>query len=142
MEIEASYQEEREQSEPAVTPPSFATIRGIHEDGLSLVFDGETEPSQKHYRANLYGKFAVGQRVYIAKDNGTYVVLFPIGVPGSADVVADASRFHAGDTISFFGGSESAKKTVSNLSGSVNAATVGNKLNTLLNALRAYGLIG
>ena len=140
-EIESSYQDAQKQADQPITSPSFATIAGLHDDGVSLVFDGETEPSQKHYRANLYCKFEVGQRVYVAKDNGTYVVLFPIGVPGSISVTSDASKYHAGNTISFFGGSPVEKKHIAKLKGAVTAADVGNKVNELLNALFAYGLL-
>lgn len=141
VEIESSYQDTQKQQEQPVAPPSFATIAGLYDDGVSLVFDGETEPSQKHYRANLYCKFEVGQRVYVAKDNGTYVVLFPIGIPGSVDVTSDASKYHTGNTISFFGGSPVEKIYIANLRGSVTAADVGKKVNELLNALFTYGLI-
>lgn len=141
VEIESSYQDTQKQQEQPVSPPSFATIAGLYDDGASLIFDGETEPSEKHYRANLYCKFEVGQRVYVAKDNGTYVVLFPIGVPGSVDVTSDASKYHTGNTISFFGGSPVGKIYIASLRGSVTAADVGNKVNELLNALFKYGLI-
>lgn len=140
-EIESSYQDAQKQEDQPITSPSFATIAGLYDDGVSLVFDGETDPSEKHYRANLYCKFEVGQRVYVAKDNGTYVVLFPIGVPGSVSVTSDASKCHTGNTISFFGGSPVEKIYISNLKGTVTAADVGNKVNELLNALFKYGLI-
>lgn len=140
-EIESSYQDTQKQEDQPIDSPSFATIAGIYEDGAALIFDGETEPSQKHYRANLYCKFEVGQRVYVAKDNGTYVVLFPIGIPGSVGVTSDASKYHTGDTISFFGGSPVEKKYIAKLKGTVTAADVGNKVNELLNALFAYGLL-
>ena len=88
-EIVESYQEEQQIEEPKAPEYSFATIGGVYDDGLALIFPGAEEESEKHYRANLYCKFAKGQRVYLAKDSGTYVVLFPIGVPGSKEVVAD-----------------------------------------------------
>ena len=91
-EIESSYQDTQKQQERHAAPPSFATIAGLYDDGASLIFDGETEPSEKHYRANLYCKFEVGQRVYIAKDNGTYVILFPVGVPNSKTISVDSTK--------------------------------------------------
>lgn len=88
-EIVESYQEEQQIEEPKVPEYSFATIGGVYDDGLALIFPGAEEESEKHYRANLYCKFATGQRVYLAKDSGTYVVLFPVGVPGSKEIEAD-----------------------------------------------------
>lgn len=91
-EIVESYQEEQQIEEPKVPEYSFATIGDVYDDGISLIFPGAEEASEKHYRANLYCKFAKGQRVYLAKDSGTYVVLFPIGVPGSEEVKADSAK--------------------------------------------------
>lgn len=67
---------------------NFATIGEVYEDGVSLIFDGETEASQKHYLVNTSVSFAAGQRVKITKDCGTYVVEYPVGVPqGHAPVL-------------------------------------------------------
>lgn len=90
-EIVENYQEEQQLEEQKAPEYSFATIGDVYDDGISLIFPGAEEASEKHYRANLYCKFAKGQRVYLAKDSGTYVVLFPVGVPGSIDVKADKS---------------------------------------------------
>lgn len=60
---------------------NFATIAGVYSDGVTLIFDGEEEPSQKRYLCNTYAKFAKGQRVRIIKDSGTYIVEYPIGPP-------------------------------------------------------------
>ncbi len=90
-EIVENYQEEQQLEEQKAPEYSFATIGGVYDDGLALIFPGAEEESEKHYRANLYCKFAKGQRVYLAKDSGTYVVLFPIGVPGSKEIKADSA---------------------------------------------------
>ena len=90
-EIVENYQEEQQLEEQKAPEYSFATIGDVYDDGISLIFPGAEEASEKHYRANLYCKFAKGQRVYLAKDSGTYVVLFPIGVPGSEEVKADSA---------------------------------------------------
>ena len=90
-EIVKSYQEEQQIEEPKAPEYSFATIGDVYDDGISLIFPGAEEASEKHYRANLYCKFAKGQRVYLAKDSGTYVVLFPIGIPGSKEIKADSA---------------------------------------------------
>ena len=64
----------------------FATVAGVHEDGISLIFDGETadgtEPAEgKHYRCNTSVVFQVGDRVKICRDSGTYVVEYVVGAP-------------------------------------------------------------
>lgn len=85
-----SYQEEQEMLEEQPTPINFATVAGVHNDGLSLIFDGAEAASEKHYKCNQYCKFATGQRVYLTQDSGSYVVLFPIGNPNS-NVQADTA---------------------------------------------------
>lgn len=59
----------------------FATIGGIYEDGIALIFDGQTQASTKHYRCNTAVTFAVGQRVKILHTSGTYIVEYPVGLP-------------------------------------------------------------
>lgn len=87
-----NYQQEQTLKEPETPNYTFATIGQIYGDGMSLIFPGAEGPSEKHYKANLYCKFKAGQRVYIAKDSGTYVVLFPVGVSGSESVVSDSAE--------------------------------------------------
>lgn len=68
--------------EPAETPPqNFATVGAVYADGLSLIFDGEAAPSEKHYRCNTSIFFQPGDRVRIFKDSGTYVVEYVVGAP-------------------------------------------------------------
>lgn len=88
-EIMESYQDECESLPQEPAAESFATIGSVYADGISLVFDGESAASAKHYKCNQYCKFAAGQRVYLQKDGGTYVVLFPVGAPTS--VAADTA---------------------------------------------------
>ena len=90
-EILEDFQQEEAIKEPEAANYSFAVIGEVYEDGVSLIFPGSEEPSEKHYKANLYCKFKAGQRVYIAKDSGTYIALFPVGKPGSEDIVADTA---------------------------------------------------
>lgn len=90
-EILEDFQQEEAIKEPEAANYSFAVIGEVYEDGVSLIFPGSEEPSEKHYKANLYCKFKAGQRVYIAKDSGTYLALFPVGKPGSEDIVADTA---------------------------------------------------
>ena len=90
-EILEDFQQEEAIKEPEAANYSFAVVGDVYEDGVSLIFPGSEEPSEKHYKANLYCKFKAGQRVYIAKDSGTYIALFPVGKPGSENVVADTA---------------------------------------------------
>ena len=90
-EILEDFQQEEAIKEPEAANYSFGVIGEVYEDGVSLIFPGSEEASEKHYKANLYCKFKAGQRVYIAKDSGTYIALFPVGKPGSEDIVADTA---------------------------------------------------
>lgn len=60
---------------------NFATVAGVFADGLTLIFDGEEEASEKHYKCNTSIKFSAGDRVRIMKDSGTYVVEYIVGNP-------------------------------------------------------------
>lgn len=89
------YQEEQEIRESQPENASFATIAQVYDDGVTLLFGGQDMPSQKRYKVNSFAVFHRGDRVFLAKDSGTYVVLFPIGAPkGSfrADTAATADR--------------------------------------------------
>lgn len=57
----------------------LATVGGVYDDGLSLIFDGQSEASQKHYKRNTALTFSAGQRVKIVKMSGTYIVEYPVG---------------------------------------------------------------
>ena len=71
-------------SEAEETTPecNFATVGAVHEDGLSLIFDGQEAASEKHYKCNTAVRFTAGDRVRILKDSGTYVVEYVVGSPG------------------------------------------------------------
>lgn len=69
----------------------FAIVAAVHQDGISLYIGAETTPTQKHYKCNTTCKFAAGQKVYIQKAGGEYVVLFPIGNPAT-EIVADRAE--------------------------------------------------
>ena len=123
--------------------PQFATIAEIYDDGVSLILDGETQPTEKHYLTNCDTVFAKGDRVKILRDSNTYVVEYKVGPPRRADTANWILWGHTGEYLGFFDPTEVfPKQTVPNLSGSVSAVTVGNRLNDLLNALRRYNLIG
>lgn len=59
----------------------FATVGTVYEDGVSLIFDGVEEESQKHYKVNTSIVFQPGDRVKILPYNGTYVVEYVVGSP-------------------------------------------------------------
>lgn len=142
-EILEDFQQEEAIKEPEAANYSFAVIGEVYEDGVSLIFPGSEEPSEKHYKANLYCKFKAGQRVYIAKDSGTYIALFPVGKPGSEDIVADtATSAENADALSNrrtiqltgavtgsgqFDGSQNLSINTSFGSGTVNRATTADK---------------
>jgi len=68
-------------SEHTQQPVSFATIGEVFGDGVSLIFDGQEEATQKHYKVNTSILFRPGDRVKIAADSGTYVVEYVVGTP-------------------------------------------------------------
>jgi len=72
------YQEEQELMATPSSPFCFATVAGVYADGLTLLFPGESEAGEKRYRCNIEAVFSVGDRVFVAKDSGTCVVLFPV----------------------------------------------------------------
>lgn len=59
----------------------FATVGEVYDDGLTLIFDGEEEPTEKHYKCNTSVIFNPGDRVRILEDSGTFVVEYVVGVP-------------------------------------------------------------
>jgi len=74
---------------PAVQ--NFATVGAVYDDGLSLIFDGTSESTAKHYRCNASIKFAAGDRVRILADSGTYIVEYVVGVPLTT-IAADTAK--------------------------------------------------
>ena len=77
-----------------VQDASFAKIAAIYDDGVTLIFDGMEEATQKRYQTNSFVVFKVGDRVRIIKDSGTYVVEYPVGAPRKrfeADYAAEAA---------------------------------------------------
>lgn len=67
-------------TEPEV---SFATVGAVFGDGVTLIFDGQTAATEKHYKCNTSVLFHPGDRVKIASDSGTYVVEYIVGSPGA-----------------------------------------------------------
>lgn len=57
----------------------LATVGAVYSDGLTLIFDGQTEATTKRYKRNTAITFKAGQRVKVVKISGTYIVEYPIG---------------------------------------------------------------
>lgn len=66
---------------PAAPAPSFATVGAVYADGVTLIFDGESQAGTKRYKCNTSVLFSAGDRVKIAADSGTYVVEYAVGTP-------------------------------------------------------------
>ena len=79
----SSYQDRKSLEGERATPAAaqLATVGAVYSDGISLIFDGDSEPTAKHYKCNTALTFSAGQRVKIVKISGTYVVEYPIGSP-------------------------------------------------------------
>ncbi len=106
---------------------NFATIAGIFEDGVTLRFDGETEPTQKHYKVNSFAVFKVDDRVRIIKDSGTYVVEYSVGNPKLAFSVDKAKEAEtANNALQLNGKSENSLSVA-------NASKLNNKSESSLN---------
>lgn len=60
---------------------SFATIGAVYKDGVSLIFDGASTATKKHYLCNTSVSFKAGDRVKIFAVSGTYIVEYAIGPP-------------------------------------------------------------
>ena len=60
---------------------NFATVGAVYDDGLSLIFDGQENATEKHYKCNTSVAFKAGDRVKIMQDSGTYVVEYVVGAP-------------------------------------------------------------
>lgn len=60
---------------------NFATIGEVLEDGVTLIFDGEDAPTDKHYLCNTSVEFHAGDRVRIVECDGTYIVEYAVGPP-------------------------------------------------------------
>lgn len=60
---------------------ALATVSAKYTDGLSLIFDGQTEATTKHYKCNTGVTFAAGNRVVCLRISGSWVVAFAFGAP-------------------------------------------------------------
>lgn len=114
---------------------NFATIDHVFDDGVTLLFDGEDSPSQKHYLVNSFAVFHEGDRVRLIRDSGTYVVEYSVGKPKTsfnADTADSAVKAETAET------AETAKKAT-NATNATNATTATNATNATkaVNATKA-----
>ena len=79
--LEKILTEDAQAEEEQSAPVSFATIGAVYQDGVSLIFDGTEEESEKHYKCNTSVPFRSGDRVKLAADSGTYVAEYVVGAP-------------------------------------------------------------
>ena len=65
-------------------PENFlATVGAVYDDGMSLILEGQTEATTKHYKCNTSATFAAGDRVKVARISGSYIVEYVVGPPSS-----------------------------------------------------------
>lgn len=60
---------------------TFATVAAVYDDGLTLIFDGESTATEKRFKCNTSVIFHAGDRVKLCADSGTYVVEYVVGAP-------------------------------------------------------------
>ena len=51
----------------------IATVQAVYDNGVTLLFDGETATGTKHYKTSV--SVSVGDRVIAVYTNGTYMVV-------------------------------------------------------------------
>lgn len=61
----------------------FAKVAAKYSDGVALLFPGEEQPTEKHYKCNSAAPIRVGDTVKITKSSGTYVIEYPVGAPAT-----------------------------------------------------------
>ena len=62
----------------------FATVAGVTDTGVTLLFDGEESAGSKVYKCAAGVVLHAGDRVKVCRDSGTVVVEYAIGTPGSS----------------------------------------------------------
>lgn len=79
MSIIENYQQEQRIKEEITPTFTLATVAKKYDDGVSLIFPGSSQESQKHYKYNIDANLSSGDLVYVTKDSGTYIVICRIG---------------------------------------------------------------
>lgn len=96
----------------------IATVGDLSENGVTLIFDGQTEPTTKRFKSLAVGRGSsfAGQRVVVMKQAGTYVVL---GMLTKGQLYTNVNQLASGSSL----------------------ATVISRFNSLLTALKNKGII-
>lgn len=68
-----------EAQEPRAAGWMLATVGAVDASGITLIFPGQTEAGTKKYKSNTAITFTAGQRVLVARDSGTCIVVCPVG---------------------------------------------------------------
>lgn len=86
----------------------FATVAGVTDTGVTLLFDGEESAGAKIYKCAAGVVLHAGDRVKVCRDSGTVVVEYAIGTPGSspADVHGIPSGGTAGQVLTKSSGTD------------------------------------
>lgn len=71
------YQSEQatEAEFPTAPPHAIATVGAVYSDGVTLIFPGASAASTKHYKTNRDITLSAGDRVYVVKISGTYIIV-------------------------------------------------------------------
>jgi hypothetical protein len=84
------------EEKPKAPDFQFATVASVESNGVTLLFDGESEAGAKIYKCAAGVVLHAGDRVKVCRDSGTVVVEYAIGTPGSTP--AEAHGIPAGGT--------------------------------------------
>ena len=122
-----------------ITSDAFTTLQIGGSTGVYADYTGVKVGSSMYSKLeNSQLKFSNYGYIYVGSTNVMSINSSKVGI--STSVMVGGSGY--GTTVGFFGNSGTSKKTVSNLTSTTSASTVGSKLNDLLGVLRGYGLIG
>lgn len=96
------------EEKPKAPDFQFATVATVESNGVTLLFDGESEAGSKVYKTAAGVVLHVGDRVKVCRDSGTVVVEYAIGTPGSspADVHGIPSGGTAGQVLTKSSGTD------------------------------------
>ena len=88
MALLETYQQEAKLAEKTATEYKTAVVDAVFDDGVTLIFPDSSEPSKKHYKCNSSVGFSAGDRVHIAKENGTVIVEYKLNGAGGSDAIS------------------------------------------------------
>lgn len=76
----------------------LATVGDLTSSGVTLIFDGQTEPTTKRFKCLASGRGSpfAGQRVVVMKQSGTYIVL---GMLTSGQLYTNVNKLASGSSL-------------------------------------------